>query len=52
MILVVAGPITNKFDTLIAKIVAIGASALKRFSLAKSPLKPDVVDLNGVCDPG
>ena len=44
MILVVAGPITNKFETLIAKIVAIGTRVVKRFSLARRPPKPDGID--------
>ena len=52
MILVVAGPITNRFDTLMANIVAIGNSVLKRFSLAKTPPKPDGVDRAIDCVPG
>lgn len=48
----VAGPATNRFDTLSAKIVAMGASALNRFSGANNPPKPDDVDRNGVRDPG
>lgn len=52
MILVVAGPATKRFDRLRAKIVAMGASALYRFSVANNPLKPDGVDRNGEREPG
>ena len=45
MILVVAGPMANKLETLIAKIVAIGTKVVKRFSLARRPPKPDGTDL-------
>ena len=52
MILVVAGPITSKFDKLMANIVAIGARALKRFSFAMRAPNPDDVGRSEECVPG
>lgn len=52
MILVVAGPINNKFARLVMKIVKIGTRTFSRFFSAKNPPSPEFVFPSGVLSPG
>lgn len=52
MILVVAGPINNRFVRLVAKVVSIGTKTPVRFFSAKNPPSPEGVLPSGVISPG
>lgn len=52
MILVVAGPINNRFARLVAKIVRIGTRTFIRFSPVRKPPSPEGVLPSGVVSPG
>lgn len=52
MILVVAGPMNNKFIRLVAKIVKIGTRTFVRFFSARKPPSPEGVLPSGVVSPG